>query len=198
MIALVRHGQTAWNVEGRIHGSSDVPLNATGRQQASSAADQLVRLEETGIARWRAVVTSPLARARETAQIIANRLDCAHPVVVPEWVEQDYGVGEGMLAEELWAAWPAYDQPGKEHDDDVAVRGVLALNETRDRFRDGDVVVVAHGNIIRYGLERLTERRLPFLGNGDVSVVEHTADGWRVVTVGGVPIASVRTPTDQP
>ncbi|SFM23741.1 Histidine phosphatase superfamily (branch 1) [Psychrobacillus psychrodurans] len=69
-IGLVRHGITDWNVLGRSQGISDIPLNNLGKQQASALANRLVL--EGG---WDVIVTSDLARAKETGQIIAAKLN---------------------------------------------------------------------------------------------------------------------------
>lgn len=71
-IILVRHGETDWNRAGRIQGSTDIPLNDTGRSQARDAAERLVA--EVTDAATVAVVSSDLSRARETATLIADRL----------------------------------------------------------------------------------------------------------------------------
>lgn len=187
MIALVRHGETDWNVLGRIQGVSDIPLNATGRLQAADTAERLAMHAATGRSTWVEVVSSPLLRARETAQIIADRLDLPLGAAYPEWSEQDYGIGEGMIAEELWVAWPNWDQPGKEHDDDVVRRGLAALDRLHADFNERDVIVVAHGNIIRYPLDHLRGRRSPDLANGSVSIVERLRGTWQVSSLEGDP-----------
>ena len=188
MYALIRHGQTDWNVAGRIQGVSDVPLNDTGRAQAAEAGALLAAQRDRGEAAWAAVVSSPLSRARETARIIAGALGLQLGPAYPEWREQDYGIGEGMIAEELWAAWPNWDQPGKEHDDDVVVRGLAALDRVYADYGDADVIVVAHGNIIRYPLNVLVAGTLDDLANASASTVAFAEGGWRVLTVGGHPI----------
>ena len=69
MFAFIRHGQTDWNRDDRLQGSSDIPLNETGREQAHEAAGLL---RDGG---WEVIVSSPLMRARDTAQIIADDLN---------------------------------------------------------------------------------------------------------------------------
>jgi broad specificity phosphatase PhoE len=68
MIHLARHGQTAYNAEGRFQGHLPVPLDETGREQARALADTVAGVEV------RTLVCSPLARARETADIVAARI----------------------------------------------------------------------------------------------------------------------------
>ena len=73
-LLLVRHGETDWNAEGRLQGHTDRPLNDFGRRQARALADRLAGDDIT------AVYTSDLSRAKETAEILAERLGL--PVVV--------------------------------------------------------------------------------------------------------------------
>ena len=68
MIHLARHGQTAYNAEGRFQGHLPVPLDDTGREQARALAEAVAQVEVRGF------VCSPLARARETAEIVAQRI----------------------------------------------------------------------------------------------------------------------------
>ena len=65
-ICIVRHGETDWNAQGRLQGRTDIPLNENGKVQAMKCGEFLAQNN------WDAVITSPLKRARETAEIIAN------------------------------------------------------------------------------------------------------------------------------
>jgi broad specificity phosphatase PhoE len=87
-LLLVRHGETDWNAEGRLQGHTDMPLNDLGRRQARALADELAG---DGI---EAVYSSDLARASETAEIVAERLGL--PVGLdPDLREKDWGTWEG-------------------------------------------------------------------------------------------------------
>ncbi len=93
VVTLVRHGQTERSAAGAYSGRLDVPLTPAGREQAATAAR---RLASAGVD---AVVTSPLARARDTAQAIADA--CGVPVTVDERLtEVDYGPFEGLDRDE--------------------------------------------------------------------------------------------------
>ncbi|TPX05042.1 histidine phosphatase family protein, partial [Schumannella luteola] len=115
-LAFVRHGQTDWNREGRLQGSSDIPLNDTGREQALAAERMLAEWT------WDAVVSSPLARARETARIVADGLGLPLGPAYPELVERDYGPLEGLPDTEVIARWPDRRYPGAEPLDAVVDR----------------------------------------------------------------------------
>ena len=92
-LLLVRHGETDWNAEGRLQGQTDRPLNDFGRRQARQLAEQLAGEE------FEAICSSDLARARETAEILAERLGL--PVELdPDLREKDWGNWEGLTAVE--------------------------------------------------------------------------------------------------
>ena len=83
--ALVRHGQTDWNAERRLQGATDIPLNDVGRGQARDAVGVLAAYE------WDAIVSSPLSRAAETADLIAEGLGLTVSRRVPELTERSFG-----------------------------------------------------------------------------------------------------------
>jgi 2,3-bisphosphoglycerate-dependent phosphoglycerate mutase len=92
-LLLVRHGETDWNADGRLQGHTDRPLSDHGRRQARKLAEELSGEE------IEAVYSSDLARARETAEVVGDRLGL--PVELdPELREKDWGNWEGLTAVE--------------------------------------------------------------------------------------------------
>lgn len=185
IVAFIRHGQTDWNADGLLQGSSDIPLNDTGRLQA---LDALTTLRSKP---WDAIVSSPLARARETARIIADGLNTPLGAAYPKLAERDYGPLEGSSAAEAIARWPDREYPGAESLDSVARRGVAALTRIAADFPDRSVLAVCHGTIIRYTLARLADRPVPGIDNGSVSMVRAAGSGWEVLTVNGIPLEEI-------
>lgn len=185
IVAFIRHGQTDWNREGLLQGSSDIPLNDTGRAQAE---DALMTLRSRP---WDAVVSSPLRRARETAQIIADGLGIPLGEAYPELVERDYGPLEGTSSAVAIERWPTREYPGAESLDAVATRGTEALGRIAADHPDGAVLVVCHGTIIRYTLARLAGRPVPGIDNGSVSMVRADGARWEVATVNGIPLEEI-------
>lgn len=114
-IILIRHGETAWNAERRLQGHLDIPLNVEGERQAGLLAAALAA-EGTRID---LLVSSDLARARQTAQAVADRLGL--PLAIePALRERGYGGFEGLLYSEIearfpheFAAWQARDIDGR-------------------------------------------------------------------------------------
>ena len=88
MFFVLRHGQTDWNVEARLQGSTDIPLNDTGRAQARAAA---AFFKDRGLTR---IVTSPLIRAHETARLVGEQLGL-EPVIDARLIERNFGLFEG-------------------------------------------------------------------------------------------------------
>ena len=145
MLILARHGQTAANAEGLLLGRADVGLNDVGRGQAEALA--------RAVGRPALVVTSPLARARETAAA----LPAGSRVLVDErWVELDYGELDGQpsmaVPAELWDRWrrdPGYAPPGGESLREVGVRVREACGQLMAQAAEHDVVVVSHVSPIK-------------------------------------------------
>ena len=147
-LALVRHGQTDWIVEGRWQGQADPPLNERGREQARQAA---VSLRDCKLV---ALYSSDLRRALETAQIIGAEVRLT-PVPEPRLREIDLGAWQGRLSTEIQARYPdAYERwlrspptvqpPSGETLTTLAVRVLGAVNEIIASTPQGMVGIVSH------------------------------------------------------
>jgi broad specificity phosphatase PhoE len=149
-ILLVRHGETDWNLENRVQGHSDRPLNDTGRAQARALAEQLA--DEP----LDAVYASDLMRARDTARAVAATHGL--PVLaMPELREKNFGTWEGMTDVEIRERFPqAASGPwgDAETTDDVADRVLEALHGIAERHPGGRVLAVSHGGPLRAVLRR--------------------------------------------
>ena len=183
-LGFVRHGQTQWNLEGRLQGSADIPLNDTGRQQAADAV-QVLR-GAAGGTQWDAVVSSPLSRARETAQIIADGLGLELGGTYDLLIERDYGQGEGVLESEALERWPGKIGGGIETLESVVDRGVRAIERIAADLPGRNVLVVCHGTIIRYTLSHFAGYQLDTIRNASVAVLGQQAGselGWKLEMV---------------
>lgn len=148
LLYLVRHGETDWNLQRRIQGSTDIPLNQTGRLQARRTGTLLGRRS------WDAIITSPLSRAAETAAIIADELGLPTPQIVDAIVERAYGEAEGLDDVELARRFPG-NAPvvGRESRQDVSARVVPALVELAENRPGQHLILATHGGVIRTLLE---------------------------------------------
>lgn len=190
--AFIRHGQTDWNRENLLQGSSDIPLNDTGRAQALEAVELL-----RGTA-WAAIVSSPLVRARETAEIIADRLGVPLGPSYRELAERDYGPLEGTSSHAAIERHPSREYPGAESLASVAARGTAGLAKIAEDYPDADVVIVSHGTLIRYTLASLARHPIEDIRNGSVSTFHLEGDRWTVLTVNGAPLVAVAVAVADP
>lgn len=149
-ICVARHGETDWNSAGILQGWLDVPLNDRGRAQARELAASLA---DAGL---RSVVTSPLLRARETAEIVAECLGLPAPASHDGLKERHFGVIQGIPKDELVQLNPAlYQQilsrnPASIFDDGetmdaFADRVLAALGAIADEHAGARALVIAHG-----------------------------------------------------
>jgi broad specificity phosphatase PhoE len=146
-LILVRHGETEWAREGRHTGRTDVPLTPRGEEQARSLAPLLA---DRKIA-FRLV--SPAERARRTAEL-AGLVDLNGTETDDRLWEWDYGAYEGRTTPQIreerpdWYLWRD-GVPGGETVEQVGVRVDGVLDRVRPHLAEGDVVVVAHGHVLR-------------------------------------------------
>ena len=159
-VLLWRHGRTAHNVQARLQGQSDIPLDDVGRWQAHTAAAAIA-------ARYRPsrIVVSDLVRARVTADALASMIDLV-PVVDARVRERSFGDWEGMTATEIAERWPTDhaawvqggepNRPGGESRATVAARMLEAVTAHADDLGGDDtLLVVSHGAAIGLGVAGL-------------------------------------------
>lgn len=154
---LVRHGETEWSRAGRHTGRTDLSLTPAGEREAARLAPTL------GGHGFALVLCSPLQRARQTCAA-AGLIERAE--IRPELVEWDYGEYEGLTTAEIrerrpgWALW-GDGAPGGETAAEVGARIDPLVAELR--AAEGDVVVFAHGHVLRVLAARWIEQE-PALG----------------------------------
>ncbi|NBM15745.1 histidine phosphatase family protein [Streptomyces sp. GC420] len=190
-IVLWRHGQTAWNLERRFQGTTDIELTETGIAQARRSARLLAAMKPETI------VASDLKRVVATAAELAaiTGLTVAHDRNLRETYA---GVWQGLTHEEIierhgeeYAAWKRGEpvrRGGGELETEVADRAAPVVLEHADKLSDnGTLVVVSHGGTIRttigrlLGLEAASWESLGGLSNCCWSVLGEGARGWRLL-----------------
>jgi broad specificity phosphatase PhoE len=146
---FLRHGESVGNAEARWQGQSNYPLTERGRAQARALAD---RWKSEGV-KFDLVVSSPLVRAKETAEIIASALN-VRVEFDPIWLERDIGEMEGLTAEEVHRKpqppfITPYDPVGGDGEGDWALflRAGQALHDLLKRPA-GSYMIVSHGGLL--------------------------------------------------
>lgn len=168
-------------------GHAEVPLDNIGRQQAVRTATLLRRWDITRI------VSSPLARARETAEILAGPLNLSVDLEA-DWREVDVGALRGLCWSEIETAFPDFvarwrsdpvhtPRPGGESDYALKRRVVRGFQRAQTCYAGERSVIVSHGGTIRailthiLGMDLKDKWRLA-IDNGSISVLKTTRRGW--------------------
>jgi len=189
-LIAIRHGETAWNVDTRIQGHLDIPLNDIGRWQAARAAEALAGEP------IEAVYASDLSRAFETAAAVA-RVAGVEVVPEPGLRERHFGVFQGRTFAEIEAESPDQAMRWRKRDPDFTAEGGESLNTFRDRVvatvsrlaarhPDALVVLVAHGGVMDVLYRAATGQgvqapRTWALGNAAINRLLWTPEGLTLV-----------------
>ena len=187
ILYLLRHGETEFNVAGRLQGQQDSPLTARGRAQARGHGALLETLIANPAA-WR-VVASPLGRALNTARLACAELGLDEAVIEtdPRLKEIAYGEWEGLTYAQIEAGYPdhwaarerdrwGFVVPGGESYAMVAARAGAFLGESR-----GNTIVVSHG-----GTGRVLRGLYARLAPPEIKTLEQPQDAVHRLTQGTV------------
>lgn len=179
-LGLLRHGQTDWNINFLLQGVTDIPMNQTGIEQVKLAA-KAIRAED-----WDVVLTSPLSRARQTAEIIASQHGYTEIIEQELLIERSFGEAEGLSHEQWRAKYSNLDViPGGESRTQLAERSRLLLETISQELAGKRVLAISHGALIRTLLAIASNNELPRdgerLGNASLNVVKHSDNSWQVV-----------------
>ncbi|MEO8152904.1 MAG: histidine phosphatase family protein [Rhizobacter sp.] len=190
-VLAVRHGETAWNVDTRIQGQLDIPLNDTGRWQAERLASALA---DEGVS---AIYSSDLLRAYQTAQAIA--LACHLPIVTDIGLrERGFGEFEGNTYKEIEARWPEQSERWRKRDIDFSPgvsgeslrvffeRCVTVATRLASAHPGETIVLVAHGGVMDclYRAASRLDLQAPRswqLGNASINRLLYTPGGFTLI-----------------
>jgi 2,3-bisphosphoglycerate-dependent phosphoglycerate mutase len=190
-ILAIRHGETAWNVDTRIQGHLDIPLNDTGRWQAQRVARALAARDTV-----HAVYSSDLQRAHATARAIAEATGA--PIATHAGLrERGFGIFEGKTYVEIQSTWPEESEHWRKRTPHWAPQGGESLLQVRERITQTlhelaarhpgeQIVVVAHGGVMDQlyraatGQDLQAPRTWP-LGNTAVNRLLWTPQGLSLV-----------------
>ena len=147
---LIRHGQTDWNLEGRFQGREDIELNQKGIQQATECGQAINDIP------FKAVITSPLKRARKTAEIIAAEIKTNKIIVDEAITERDFKKVSGMTPQEREAFYASGEKDDKEPWDDLCKRMLSSVKKYARLYKNCNIVMVSHGATINAVLSALS------------------------------------------
>ena len=135
---LLRHGQTDWNINFLLQGVTDIPMNETGIEQVRLAAQAIYAKD------WDVVLTSPLTRAKQTAEIIASHVGFEEIVEHELLIERSFGEAEGLSHEQWRAKYSNLDEiPGGESRTQLAARSQLLLDQVAVQFAGKRVLAIS-------------------------------------------------------
>lgn len=179
-LGLLRHGQTDWNINFLLQGVTDIPMNETGIEQVRLAASA-IKPED-----WDVILTSPLTRAIQTAEIIARHNGFSEIIEQELLIERSFGEAEGLSHEQWRAKYSNLDEiPGGESRTQLAERSKRLLETISKELAGKRVLAISHGALIRALLSIASNNELPRdgerLGNASLNVVKHSDNSWQVV-----------------
>jgi uncharacterized phosphatase len=176
-ICIIRHGETDWNSSGKLQGREDIELNNLGREQAIQIA-QYFKIDP-----WDVIVSSPLKRAYETAQIIGTQLSIPGIHIIEEIIERNYGSASGLLPEERRAHFPE-GIPDQEDFEHMRQRAMAGLTKIANEFKGKRIIVVSHGGLTNSVLYSLSDGEFGSfktrLKNGSISKIILQNNSWKV------------------
>lgn len=189
-VLAVRHGETAWNRETRIQGQLDIPLSPLGAAQARRLAQAL---DGQGV---EVIYASDLARARQTAEAVAQQLGLAVQLE-PGLRERGFGLFEGLTWAEIETRWPAESERWRRRDPQFAAQGgeglqdfyarsVAAVEALASRHPGQTVLIVAHGGVLdclyrAAARQSLQAARTWTLGNASINRLLYSQSGLTLV-----------------
>jgi uncharacterized phosphatase len=185
-LGLLRHGQTDWNIDLRLQGTTDIAMNQIGIQQIQTASKHLAK-------DWDVILSSPLGRARQSAEIVAAELGIGEIAIEPLLLERAFGIGEGLTYAEWGEKFANLDEiPGAESRSSVEQRARNLLSHIAANYSGSRVLAVSHGALIRFVLSEVSNGTVPPAGerlqNASLHLLHHRGswelDSWQPQPLG--------------
>jgi uncharacterized phosphatase len=185
-ICLVRHGETNWNKLHRYQGRADIPLNEIGKDQIKETAKYLKKFN------WDEIITSPLLRAKQSAEIIAREIKIKKIHEDDGFIEIDVGEISGMTPREKEIAFPDGKVKGMESFECLQKRVVGSLKECGEIYSGKDIIIISHGAAINSVLAYLSNNEIgtgkTILKNACVNLLEYNGRKYRIIYYNKEPI----------
>lgn len=189
-LGLLRHGQTDWNIDLRLQGTTDIAMNQIGIEQIQTASKHLTQ-------GWDVVLSSPLGRARQSAEIVAAQIGISEIAIEPLLLERAFGIGEGLTYAEWGEKFSKLDDiPGAESKASVEQRARKLLTHIESNYAGARVLAVSHGALIRFVLSEVSAGAIPPAGerlqNASLHLLHHRGswelEAWQPQPLGSNPV----------
>ena len=185
-IYLLRHGETDWSKEGRLQGHTDIPMNEKGIEQIKDAGDFLIRTGEI----IDIIITSPLIRAKRSAEIIADKIgyDKKDIIVEQGFIERCFGLGEDLTKEERNAKFSGKGYPNVESVEDLCERAGIAITKYINEYFDKTILIAAHGSILKAILVSIMKEKYAYnegsaaFGTGEFCILEYNQENFEIIS----------------
>ncbi|KAB8134705.1 histidine phosphatase family protein [Gracilibacillus oryzae] len=176
-VCFVRHGETDWNAAKRIQGVTDIPLNEKGKRQARECRDYLQSEN------WDVLISSPLQRAKKTAEIINEVLQL--PLyVMDDFIERSFGDAEGMTVAEREEKFPDGNYPNHETKEALEERVHKGMAKLLENHPEKRILLVAHGAVINTILSIYSNGEIgsgkTLLMNACLNNLEYAEEQWKI------------------
>jgi uncharacterized phosphatase len=178
-ICIIRHGETDWNKKGRLQGRENIPLNEEGLRQIEGTINYLNKNI------WDKIITSPLLRAKQSAEIIAKNIGIKDIYEEENLIERDYGEASGMTAEERKKAFPDGKYNGIEDFEKLQQRVVGAIMKYKDKYYGKNIIIISHGAAINSLLSYLSNNEIgtgkTVLKNACITLLKYSEEEIEII-----------------
>ncbi|OOR16233.1 histidine phosphatase family protein [Bacillus cereus] len=179
VICLVRHGETEWNAIGKLQGRENIKLNKQGKQQAEKCGLYLREKQ------WDIIISSPLSRAKQTAEIINTyMLIPVNLIEMENFIERDYGMASGLTTEERTQMFPNRNYINQEPRRFLKTRIITGLNIIQKQHPNSKVILVTHSAVINTILALISNNEI---GSGKtklftacISSIYYHQEQWKI------------------
>jgi uncharacterized phosphatase len=178
-ICIIRHGVTDWNKKGKLQGRENIPLNEEGIKQIKGTISYLKKHK------WDEIITSPLSRAKQSAEIIAENIGLKKIHEEENFIERDYGEASGMTIEERKKSFPDGKYPGMENFDELQQRLVDSLIKYKELYYGKNLIIISHSAAIKSLLSYLSNNEIEpgktILKNACITLLKYEENKFDIV-----------------
>jgi len=178
-VCLIRHGETDWNNLKIIQGREDIPLNNAGIDQIKETIEYLKNIN------WKIIISSPLSRAKKSAEIIKDSIGNIDIIEEFDFIERNYGKISGKTIEETKKIFPDGIWTGIESNEMLQDRAINALKKYINKYNGENIIIVSHGGTINSILSHLSKNEIgtgkTTLKNACITLLEKIQDNINIV-----------------